>query len=243
VLGTLQFHLIPTVSRATLGWVRRIGRLGGWFGLANILYTGATQLVAVIVAVGSGPAALGGLRAVQTLLGPAQLVAQSGDAVALPAASRQYASSGNRGLTAFVLRYGTLLTLLLGSFGFLLVIGRRIIVQFVLGRAFLPYTDLVLPLTLGLVATSWSLSSSVALRSARQGRLLAGGEALGAFSRIGFVAILLYFYGIVGAAWGVTLGSLMAAGGMWWLYIRSTRTIHDPGLEVLGYPPEKQLPQ
>jgi O-antigen/teichoic acid export membrane protein len=242
-LGTLQFRLLPSLSRATLRWARRISRWGGWFGLSNGLYAGGNQAVAVIVAAGSGPAALGGLRGVQTLLGPAQLVAQSGDAVALPAGSRHYAADGNRGLTGFAVRYGVLLTVLLGGFGAVLVIGRSSILRFVLGPKFVPYGSLVLPLALGLVATSWSLSSSVALRSALKGRQLAQGEALGAVSRIVLVAVLLHFDGVVGAAWGVVLGSLVHASGMWWLYLRASRTSAPPRGEVLVPTPETLQPQ
>ena len=168
-LGCLQFRLLPSLSRDTLRWARRISRLGGWFGLSNALYTGASQAVAAIVAAGAGAAALGGLRAAQTLLGPAQLVAQSGDAVALPAASRQFGSAGRPALTAFALRYGGLLTAVLGAYGAVLIIGRDDILRLLLGEAFVPYANLILPLALGLVATSWSLASSVALRAA-QGR-------------------------------------------------------------------------
>jgi O-antigen/teichoic acid export membrane protein len=242
-LGCFQFGLLPSLSRQTLRWTRSIGRLGGWFGLSNILYTGSTQAVAVIVAASAGSAALGGLRAAQTLLGPAQLVAQSGDAVALPAASRQVGSAGTRGLTAFAVRYGALLTAVLGAYGAILIVGRDEILEFLLGPKFVPYGNLILPLALGLVATAWSLASSVALRSAMVGSGLASGEAIGAGAKIVLVALLAQVGGVLGAAWGVLLGSLVHAGAMWWMYSRVTRTGEEPPAEALAVPPAELQPQ
>lgn len=242
-LGMAQFRLTPVVSGATLRWARTTGRLGGWFGLANCLYAGSTQLVSIVVAAGSGTAGLGGLRAMQALLGPAQLVAQSGDSVALPAASRECASFGKRGLTTFARRYGLLLTSILGAYGAILVTGDHSIVRVVLGRPFVRYASLVLPLAIGLVATSWSLSGSVALRAARKGQLLVKGEALGALARIALVVSLLHFYGVEGAAWGVALGSLLAAGAMWWLYMRGYKLPVKDGTESARYPVEELQPQ
>jgi O-antigen/teichoic acid export membrane protein len=240
-LGAWQFRLLPSLSRTTFRWARRIAPLGGWFGLSNALYGGATQAVSVIVAAISGSAALGGLRAAQTLLGPAQLVAQSADAVALPAASREVASAGTRGLSAFALRYGAVLTAILGAYGAILVIGRDDIVRLVLGSKFVPYDDLILPLALGLAATAWSLASSVALRSAMAGRPLAKGEAIGALAKVVFVALLAELDGVRGAAWGVLLGSLVHAAAMWWMYARVTRVeALQPSDGVVVPPPELQ---
>lgn len=242
-LGMLQFGLVPSLSRATLRWARRISPLAGWFGLSNILYTGATQAVAVIVAASAGRAALGGLRATQTLLGPAQLVAQSGDAVALPAGSRQFASSGTRGLTVFVVRYGLALTAVLGAYGAILVVGRDEILRFLLGDKFVAYGDLVLPLALGLVATSWSFASSVALRASMAGRRLASGEAIGAVAKVVFVAVLVQVNGVVGAAWGVLAGSLVHAVAMCWIYLRTTRVPGEHDEDALPMPPAELQPQ
>jgi O-antigen/teichoic acid export membrane protein len=222
--GILQFRLAPTITRATFDWIRRIGRTGGWFGLSNGLYSGGTQLVAVVVAADAGSAALGGLRGVQTLLGPAQLIAQSGDAVALPVASRQLDANGFRGLKRFTLSYGVLLSALLGTYGIVLVAGGGRLLRLVLGNAFVQYDSLVLPLALGLVATCWSFSSSVGLRAALAGRQLAQGEAIGALAKIVAVAALVETNGVVGAAWGVFIGSAIHACAMGWLYLRASKS-------------------
>jgi O-antigen/teichoic acid export membrane protein len=243
LLGAAQFGVLPSLSRATLRWARKIARLGGWFGLSNALYTGANQVVAAIVAAFAGPAALGGLRGVQTLLGPAQLVAQSGDAVALPAASRQFAASGSRALTSFAFRYGLLLSAVLGGYGAVLLIGREEVLRWLLGERFVPYESLVLPLALGLVATAWSLASSVALRSALAGRRLASGEAVGAGAKIVFVAILVQVDGVRGAAWGVFLGSVAHAVAMFWMYKRATQAPVPGDGEVPVLPPGELQPQ
>jgi O-antigen/teichoic acid export membrane protein len=222
-LGTLQFRLVPSFTRGTYDWARRIGRWGRWFGLANGFYAGGTQVVSIIVAAGTGSAGLGGLRGVQTLLGPGQLVAQSADAISLPAASRRHAVGGGEGLTAFAVRYGIILTAVLGGYGLILMSGGGSLLRLALGPSFAKYDTLILPLSLGMVATAWSLSASVALRSTLAGRQLAQGEALGAAAKIVFVALLVSLYGVQGAAWGVFVGSAMHSVALWWMYRRRPR--------------------
>jgi O-antigen/teichoic acid export membrane protein len=160
----------------------------------------------------------------QSLLGPAQLVAQSGDAVALPAASRRHAENGAAALARFAVKYGIALSIVLTGYGLILLLGRGAVVGAVLGHAFRPYENLVLPLTIGLIATSWSLSGSVALRSMLAGNRLARGEALGALMKVAAVAILLSTSGVLGAACGVAVGSFCAATVMWFLVRRATRS-------------------
>src|SRR5205085_9845914 len=136
----LQFGLRPWFGSAMVAWVRRASRSGRWFGLANLCYMGSNQAVTILVAAAAGPAALGGLRAVQTLLGPAQLVAMSGESVALPTGSREYANGGQRRLTVFAFGYGTVLAGLLGMFGTALYLGRSAILRLLLGPKFVPFT-------------------------------------------------------------------------------------------------------
>ena len=229
--GMFQFRLVPSFSRAAYGWARRIVKVGRWFGLANGFYAAGTQLVAIIVAAGAGSAGLGGLRGVQTLLGPGQLVAQSADAVSLPAASRRYRAGGNEALTAFAVRYGIILTAVLGGYGLILTAGGSSLLRLTLGPSFAKYDTLILPLSLGMVATAWSLSGGVALRSTLAGRQLAQGEALGACAKIGLVALLVALYGVQGAAWGVFVGSAMHAAALWWMY---RRTVQRPEPRTQG---------
>src|SRR3954452_7095254 len=129
VVGVAQFGVVPAFGRATLAWTRHIAQWSGWFGLANLFYMGSNAIVAVFVAVWAGPAALGGLRAIQTLLGPGQLVAMSSESVALPAGSRTYAANGSRGLTRFMEFYGAALSIALGCYGLILFVGRTALLR------------------------------------------------------------------------------------------------------------------
>lgn len=221
LLGMAQFNLIPSFRRPTLEWARHIARWSGWFGAASLLYMGSNQLVAIMVATWAGPAALGGLRAVQTLLGPGQLVAMSSESVALPAGSRTYAARGRNGLTRFMAGYGALLTAVLASYGALLFIGRDEVLRRVLGSEFVAYADLVLPLALGLIATAWSFSGALGLRSMLSGRRLAQGEGIAACTQVAIIGVLLHFYGVEGAAWGVLFASLLHSAAMWLMYRRT----------------------
>jgi O-antigen/teichoic acid export membrane protein len=223
-LGMVQFGLRPSLGAATVAWVRRVGRWGKWFGFSNGVYAAANQVVAIIVAAEAGSAALGGLRAVQSLIGPAQLVAASGDSVALPAASRQFASDGHRGLTSFQLRYGTLLAVLLGLYGLALWVAHTTIIRVVLGPRYLPYGYLVLPLALALVMTAGSSSGGLGLRAVLAGRQLAAVETCASIVQIATIATLLHFYGLIGAAWGILITSVFHSTAVWWMYLVVARS-------------------
>jgi len=222
-LGMVQFRIRPSFGPSTWAWARRIAPFAGWFGLSSGIYAGANQVVAVVVAASAGPAALGGLRALQTLLGPAQLVAVAGDSVALPAASRQYGHHSFRGLTAFMTRYAGLLTAVLGVYGTVVFIYRTGIIRLVLGPAFLPYSNLMLPLALGLAATACSYSGTVGLRSVFAGRALAQAELLASVVQVVAVGVLVERYGVLGAAWGSTIASAVHSASMWGTYGFLTR--------------------
>jgi|GEM_PF-6296305 len=217
-VGMVQFGLRPSFGAPTRAWVRRIGKWGRWFGFSNGVYAAANQVVAIIVAAVAGSAALGGLRAVQTLFGPAQLVAASGDSVSLPTASRQYASGGHRGLTSFQLRYGTILAVVLGLYALPLWVAHTTIIRVVLGPRFLPYGNLMLPLALALVMTAGSTSGSLGLRAVLAGRQLAAVETSASVVQIATIATLLHFYGLIGAAWGILITSVFYLTAVWGMY-------------------------
>jgi O-antigen/teichoic acid export membrane protein len=239
LVGMLQFRLRPSLSHASLAWLRRISRWGTWFGISNGVYAAANQVVAVILVASAGPAALGGLRAIQTLYGPAQLVAASGDSVALPAGSRQYDAGGYSRLTSFLALYGGVLGALLGLYGILLWIVRTPVVHLVLGSRFLQYDKLMLPLSLGLLATAASYSGGLGLRAVLAGRQLAAAETAAAVVQIVTISILLHLYGLIGVAWGILITSLFHSTAVWCTYrvVRrrgDRRVVEAEQAEVVG---------
>ena len=177
------------------------------------------QVVAVIVAAGAGPAAIGGLRAVQTLLGPAQLVALSGDSVALPAASR-----------GFLRTRAPRLDRVRNSLRPLPQRGGRALRGGPCCRTRVDPS----PCARTAVRAVREHRAAAVARAARDGveperlcsstiggaagKSLARAELVGSSARIAAVWVLLQRYGLAGAAWGVTIGSVLHASAMWMMY-------------------------
>ncbi|MBA2529681.1 MAG: hypothetical protein H0V19_06900, partial [Euzebyales bacterium] len=60
VWGVRQFQLLPVLDRRCLSWARKLARLAGWFGAANVVGQAGTQAALLIIAGTAGRAAVGG---------------------------------------------------------------------------------------------------------------------------------------------------------------------------------------
>jgi O-antigen/teichoic acid export membrane protein len=224
LFGCIQFRVQPSLRMPAVAWARRTAKWGGWFAFSGGVYAAGNQAVAVLVSAFAGTAALGGLRGIQTMVAPAQLVAAGGDAIALPASARRLTSAGDRALRAFAVRYGLALTVALGVYAAIFLVFHDQLIEWVLGAQFTAYGDLALPIGLGLLTTAWSYSAAVALRASRAGRALARAEIAAAIVQVALVGGLAHRYGVEGAAWGAFAASLFYAGAVWLSYVTRPST-------------------
>jgi Na+-driven multidrug efflux pump len=122
-----------------------------------------------------------------------------------------------------MVRYGAALMLMVGLFGLLLVLNGTRITAWTVGESFTEYDNMLLPLAVGLLGTSWSYAGAVGLRSTAAGKQLATGELVAAGVQVALVSVLVQSHGVLGAAWGSTATAFVHAALMWSMYWRSRR--------------------
>jgi O-antigen/teichoic acid export membrane protein len=188
-------------------WRRRAAALGKWLGAESVVYSvaayGTTALLAGIL----GPAALGGLRAVQSALTPLSLLVPAFSLPGLPAVARALSLSdaaARRLATRIGLTAGTLAAAYTVCFG----LGRDLL-PIVFGDEFRSYASLVWPLGLGQLAAALVLGLALYLKAVGAGARLFTARAATAVLGLTLAASLGSRFGAAGAAWGLALaGSL-----------------------------------
>jgi O-antigen/teichoic acid export membrane protein len=168
LFGLRQFHVRPSLRG---GWtlLRERWKLGKWL-LANAS-TVWMQGQAYVFFIGAvlGPAAVGGLRAAQTLVqGPTMVLIQAGGSVGLPEASKAYDERGWPGLkkVSAVITGAGMATL--GLFGAVVVVFGGPLLRALYGPGFDSYAPAASLFAVAYLAASFTMGSTIVLKVARQ---------------------------------------------------------------------------
>lgn len=223
LVGARQFHSSPIFGLRALRWIRANLPFGGWFGLSSAIYTAGSQAAVIILGVALGPAAVGGIRAVQNLFGPVQLLSIAGESVALPASARMSARHGLVGVRQFISQYIVVLGLIVTSYAAAFVVFGETLLELVFGESFTAYAPLALPLSLSYVAGVWGSGASIGLRATKAGRGLVIAQVIGTLAKLALVALLVTPFGLVGGAWALTIGAVVHSGALWVKFLTGTR--------------------
>jgi O-antigen/teichoic acid export membrane protein len=178
------------------------------------VYSVAAYATSALLAGILGPAALGGLRAVQSALTPLSLLAPALSLPGLPAVARARSRSdgeARRLATRIGLAAGAVAAVYTVCFG----LGKDAL-PYVFGDEFGTYASLVWPLGLGQVAAALVLGLGLYLKAAGAGARLFSARAVTAALSLSLAAALGARYDATGAAWGLALaaglGALLMAG-------------------------------
>jgi O-antigen/teichoic acid export membrane protein len=222
--GGIQAGVVPRLDQLR-GWLRQHHDLAFRYLGENLSVSGAYQLRAYGIGAIDGLAAVGSLRAAELLLGPFNVLMMGTNMIAVPQAvqvARRSARTLRRFCVLFAsvlagaaIAWGTVLLLLLPEY-----LGMRL-----LGSSWTPASELLLPVTLSVASTGFSVGASAGLR------------ALGAASRslrAQLVASVTYVLGgvlgatvagAVGAAWGTTVATTIGGAVWWWQLHRALRKL------------------
>ncbi len=213
VAGCLQAGAIPSL-RGAPGWLREHRDIAPRFLLEFTTQSGLSQFGLVLVGVVAGLAAIGAIRAGQLLLGPLNVVFMGLELVVVPEAVT-LARRSTRSLAWFVRLFGAGGAVASAAYGTLLLLLPSALGVFILGPNWDQARSVLLPLTIGLVASCLQEIGVTGLRAlaaadiSLRTRLVSSSlNVLGAVA--GGAA-----GGAVGAAWGLALMSILGAG-VWW---------------------------
>jgi O-antigen/teichoic acid export membrane protein len=214
--GIRQFSLRPSL-RGGLSFLRSRWPMSRWLASERTANWSASQLYLIVAGALLGPAALGGLKAAQSLvLGPATLVINAGGSFGLPEASRQLEERGWKGM-ARVARFVTGAGVLASSAcGIVVLLAAPMLLKLLYGPGFVVYAPSARIFGVSIVVASFAVGPTLTLTTTRRVRPLFVLQLARLAFSVGAVFVLTSTYGVTGAALAdlttgvLTLGAVMA---------------------------------
>ncbi|MER7174800.1 hypothetical protein ABT367_25610 [Streptomyces mesophilus] len=228
VYGCFQSGILPRLTGAR-GWLREQRDLGYRYLVENVSLSGAVQLRAYGLGVIVGVGAVGVIRGAELLLGPFLALLMGLSLVTVAEAARVLREASHR-LAKFclLLSVGQAAAALLWGGALLLVPDR--LGELVLGAVWGAASQLIVPVTLGVVGSGLGTGAAAGLRALGAARrslrcqLFASACYIGA--GLGGAAV----GGTAGSAWGVAAATV-GSSAVWWLQLRSAlHEYHQPSL-------------
>jgi O-antigen/teichoic acid export membrane protein len=208
-VGFAQVRIAPAALRqAWRYWRTEIWPFGRWLAAeGTVLAVGSQAIIVVFVSL-VGTAAFGGLKAAQTLFAPLSLLTSAASLPGLPALAREEAKSPRDSLRMAV-RLSVGVTVLTSLYLVLVGSARTQLLSFLFGDSFNQFARLIFPVGAGQLVLAGGTGFFLLLKARRQGRLLLGSRVVGITSTFISVAALASQFGLVGGAWGQTIGFAM----------------------------------
>lgn len=215
--GFIQTGARPQGIRSSWSWWRRGDGwlVGRWFTAEGVAFSGLSQAVTWVLAGLLGPAALGGLRAGRTVFAPLTLLGPAVVLPGLPAMVTALETSLGRA-RALAIRLGAILVgMTLPYLALVAVLGGDRILGWLFGQSFERFGDLALPIAAQQTLMAAGTGLYLLLKAARRGQALLTFRLIEAAATLALVVVATGWleWGLLGAAWAITVG---AAFGLAW---------------------------
>jgi O-antigen/teichoic acid export membrane protein len=222
VYGLNQFSVGPSF-RGGVELLRSRWALTRWNAGSLATGWGGTQLYLILAGGLLGPAALGGLKASQSLVtGPSSVVIHAGGSLGLPEASRGLANDGWAGLRK-VCRFITLAALLsVGLFGAIVILWAGPLMRLVYGPSFSGYSETAQLTAMAFILAGFFMGPILALKATKRTRQLFVTQVIALISSIACVLIFGHLYGVNGAAAAALISNALVLAALL-IYQRAAR--------------------
>ena len=224
VAGFVQTRVRPERPGPAWQWWRRaVWPFGRWLGLESLVWSAHSQAVVFLLGWLLGAGGLGGLRAAEALFAPMTLLGPALDLPGLPAMARALAESAAAARRRALQLSSMALTAVAA---YLVVVGllRRQVLTIVFGAEFASFAGLVVPIGVNQLLYAGAIGFSLLLKAQRRGRALVASRMLSSVSSLLLVLYLGSRYGVLGASWGLALGS-----GLRWVSVALLALHHRGG--------------
>ncbi len=231
VVACARLGYAPAAPAAAWAWWRGAWRLARWLALQTAVLTAGIQGSQFLVGMLAGPAALGMLKAAQTLFAPLTLLVPAVNLPALPAvvrtlrASRDAARSLTRRLTVF-------LCAICAAYLTVVLVARDALLDLAFGSAFAVPTALLWPVALEQLVVATTIGAFLAVKAAGDGRSVFLATAAGAGTTLVGVAALVSLGGVIGAAWAMVAGAVAATATVHFYAAPVFKETGDPAVRV-----------
>jgi O-antigen/teichoic acid export membrane protein len=210
VLGFFQLRFgIERLRPAWLWWKRQAWPFGRWLSLDRIVGSAENQGLFFLVAVILGTAAVGGLKAAQSLFAPLTLIGPAIGLPALPALARTVAASPSQA-RRMALRLSALVSLIGVAYMAIMIGFGRTVLSVFFGRAFAQFQNLVIPVSAGQIVAGAGAGYRQLLKAAKNSGGLVWSDLLGTITTLTMAWLFAARFGLTGAIWGNVLGAAVA---------------------------------
>jgi O-antigen/teichoic acid export membrane protein len=205
-VGVVQLRVPPGRPRSSWRWWRGDAwPIGKWFALDRAASNIGTQGTVFILAPLLGAAALGGLKATNSVFAPLSVLGPAITLPGLPSMTRSYHASlhSARSLaTRLSLTVGGLTAL----YTLALAAGGGAALTFLFGNRFTSFTSLIAPVATGQLLAAASIGFIILLKASKSGRPLVLAHVISTVGTLIITPILAIRAGVTGAAWGLAIG-------------------------------------
>lgn len=224
--GLRQFGVRPTFTGG-LAMLRERWSFSKWLAGNSLLTSGGNQAYWAIAGVFLGPAGLGGLSAVSTLVwGPVGVLMQAGGSIGLPEAGRAHEDRGWAGLTR-VARIVTVASVLaVGLWAAVIVGWGKPLLSAAYGQKFANLQFTAILCVIGVCCSPFMLGPVMVLKLTRNTRQLFVVQVLtSCLVSLAAVAVLSALYGVNGAATALIVTGVANVVLLRWFQHRARRAL------------------
>ena len=195
-------------------WLRAGAPLGRWLLAQQSLGLVSGQVLLLFLGAALGAAALGGLRAAQSIFMPVGALFPAALILALNQdRGDQQRHARARHSIAVAVPAATAFFVLLAVLVAPPLMGR------VYGTAYREFAPLTLPLGLAVICQAAAIAPGAKLRAGNRGRAVLASQVIATAVGVPLVVVLVVVAGVRGAAWGLAAQALALAASSWWLYV------------------------
>jgi O-antigen/teichoic acid export membrane protein len=207
-------------GRLDLAALRESWGMGKWLSAATVTNWLASQMYPVLTAGLVGAAATGLLRALQNLIAPTQILANTYQMVVTPQAAMEEVRGGGRAVASFLASTSVLLAVPLLIYFLVVGLFARPLVTLFYSSAYSAAATIVWPLGLAYLLSYAGRVLSIGLAAVQDTRPVFYAQLAAAATTFSVGLLLIRGYGLAGAAVGAAITQAVLAASLGWSFRR-----------------------
>ena len=217
---TLSRDRIRPTARANWGF-------GKWLLGEHIAYWTSGQIYPVLAAGFVSITATGALRAIDTIMGPTNVLRIALDPLFAPRAARTFARGGKPALLQLIRRLQVLNVIAIGAYCITVMIFAGPILRLVYGDAYSPYSWVLVLVSMITLVNALRSPIRIGLKTLGQTNAIFRTNLAASLADLTLGLALVYLIGFPGVAIGLVLNMLVFQGTTWYFWNKAT-THEDP---------------
>lgn len=243
-LWQVRRHLDRTISRSRIMPTAHANwHFGKWLLGEHVAYWTSSQIYPVFAAGFVSVAATGALRAIDTVMGPTNVLRIALDPLFAPRAARTYATAGKTALLVFIRRLQVINLVAIGTYCIIVAILAEPIMRYVFGEAYSGYSWVLVLLSLITLVNALRTPIRIGFKTLGQTNAIFRTNLAASAADLSAGLMLVSFFGFEGVAIGLVLNMIVLQGTTWYLWHKATRDDAAPMRQPRALPPAATIPK